>query len=204
MVGHTISQKLDNGDVATQLQTYSMKMLIVEKTIREMRVSCWRSFWQETNARTRASKPNRGRCGACLGHAGLCWFPWQLHGSSKLPAAEGRSVFCRILVFMTIYASIFSKLRFYAVYLHVYAHVIYLRFIFIFVFTSWALGIFSPQNFHWIGILWISWSRSKKKRTFHLEELAMAAQPLSSVKLQPTSPKVGDFTQKIRSQSEVL
>ena len=135
------------------------------KTIREMRVSCWRSFWQETNARTRASKPNRGRCGACLGHAGLCWFPWQLHGSSKLPAAEGRSVFCRILVFMTIYASIFSKLRFYAVYLHVYAHVIYLRFIFIFVFTSWALGIFFstkfPLNWHPLNLME---SQQKKER----------------------------------------
>ena len=30
-----------------------------------------------------------------------------------------------------------------------------------------------------------------KKKTFHLEELAMPAQPVSSVKLQPTSPKVG-------------
>ena len=57
---------------------------------------------------------------------------------------------------MTMYASIFSKLKFYAVYLHVYAHVIYLRFISIFLFTSWALGNFYtklPLNWHPLNLM---------------------------------------------------
>ena len=37
--------------------------------------------------------------------------------------------------------------------------------------------------------------KSPKKGNVSLEELAMPAQPVSSVKLQPTSPKVGEFNE---------
>lgn len=73
-------------------------------------------------------------------------------------------------------------------------------YIYIYLFTSWALGIFFstkfPLNWHPLNPM----ESQQKKKTFHLEELAMPAQPVSSVKLQPTSPKVGDFTQKFAAR----